>query len=569
MTAARSISLGRDSDGVDQVLTPEARSTHLHVVGASGKGKSRALENMIRQDIQHGHGVCVIDPHGALVSGISKWCARLDLQHRRKIHLIDPNNLDWTTGFDPLRCTDPDYLSKTIDTAVNACAQVWGGEDTNKTPLLKKCLRAVFYALAAGGRTMGEAIALTAANDPDGFRRTITGALPDEVFQAVWDDFNSMSPRDRADAFASTNNRLIEFLASPTIRRMLSLKDEALDVRKCMEEGHVILVNLQPKLISQSNARVIGTLLTSALFSHAVQRDESAARRRPFYLYIDECYSFLTEEVEAMLDQTRKFGLHVVLAHQRLGQLGNFYNAVMTNAQTKMVFGGLSDEDAEKLVKEVLRETFDYDQPKEILNKPTVVGYQTVSLRSSSESRTSSWSRGRSSGSSTSTGRSQAHGYSQTFGADGLPVTGQVTHSWTEGESESGGRSQTESSSFAESTSQSEGVSEAFLPILKMMPSAVVGHEEIMHRAILGLRRLPKREFVLSRPGFSPVLVQTPMVAEPHVATTRIEGFATAVREASPYTVEASKADALVVLRRGRGSRWEPEDGDTFSVPEP
>ena len=205
---AKAISLGRDFDGVEHILTPEARSTHLHVVGASGKGKSRFLEHMIRQDIRHGHGVCVIDPHGALVTGISKWCARLNLNERRKIHLVDPNDLGWTTGFDPLRCEDPAYLAKTVDMAVNACAQVWGGEDTNKTPLLKKCLRAVFYALAAGGHTLGDAFALTSVNDPDGFRARVTNSLGDEVFQAVWDDLNRMSPRDRAEAFASTNNRI-------------------------------------------------------------------------------------------------------------------------------------------------------------------------------------------------------------------------------------------------------------------------------------------------------------------------------------------------------------------------
>jgi hypothetical protein len=563
-----SISLGRDFDGAEQVLTPEARSTHLHVVGASGKGKSRFLENMIRQDIRHGHGVCVIDPHGALVAGISKWCARLNLHERRKIHLIDPNDLGWTTGFDPLRCEDPAYLAKTVDTAVNACAQVWGGEDTNKTPLLKKCLRAVFYALAAGDHTLGDAFALTSVHDPDGFRARVTGSLGDEVFQAVWDDLNSMSARDRAEAFASTNNRMIEFLGSPTIRRMLRLKDEALDVRKCMDEGHIILVNLQPKLISESNARVIGTLLTNALFSHAVQREEATAKRRPFYLYIDECYNFLTDEIEGMLDQTRKFGLHVTLAHQRLGQLGLFYNAVMTNAQTKMVFGGLSDEDAEKMVKEVLRETFDYNQPKDILSKPSVVGYETVLMRSSSETWSASTSEGSSRGSSESDSQSTTTGYSQTFGEDGLPVTGQVTKSWSEGANSGGGRTEGTSSSRTESYAISTGTSEALRPILKLLPSAVVGQEEIMHKAILGLRGLPKRTFVLSRPGAPPVIVETPAVDEANVSVRRIAGFSDATRSASPYIIEADRADQVIAERSARRGAVAIDGGDTFSVPD-
>ena len=108
MRRPKPISLGRDLDGRDQVLTPKERSTHLHVVGASGRGKSRFLEHMIRQDIEHGHGVCVIDPHGSLISGIAKWCARKNLNGVRRIHLVDPNDLGWTMGFDPLRCENPD-----------------------------------------------------------------------------------------------------------------------------------------------------------------------------------------------------------------------------------------------------------------------------------------------------------------------------------------------------------------------------------------------------------------------------------------------------------------------------
>ncbi|MEK7170525.1 MAG: DUF87 domain-containing protein, partial [Patescibacteria group bacterium] len=40
------------------------RSRHMYVIGKTGMGKSTLLENMAIQDIQNGHGVCFIDPHG-------------------------------------------------------------------------------------------------------------------------------------------------------------------------------------------------------------------------------------------------------------------------------------------------------------------------------------------------------------------------------------------------------------------------------------------------------------------------------------------------------------------------
>ena len=50
-------------------LSTDAKTKHVHVVGASGTGKSTLLLRMILEDIEAGHGVGVLDPHGDLVSG--------------------------------------------------------------------------------------------------------------------------------------------------------------------------------------------------------------------------------------------------------------------------------------------------------------------------------------------------------------------------------------------------------------------------------------------------------------------------------------------------------------------
>ena len=43
------------------------RRRHMYVIGKSGSGKSVFQASLIKQDIEAGHGVCVIDPHGDLV----------------------------------------------------------------------------------------------------------------------------------------------------------------------------------------------------------------------------------------------------------------------------------------------------------------------------------------------------------------------------------------------------------------------------------------------------------------------------------------------------------------------
>ena len=559
--------VGIGKGGERLTLTALDRSTHMHVLGASGRGKSKFLENLIRQDIEHRHGLCLIDPHGTLYEEIVAWCASKRLGGRRKIHLIDPHDTEWTVGFDPFRCdtSDPELLSVTVDAAVEACAQVWGGEDTNKTPMLKKCLRAVFYALAATGRPFADAFALTTTRDPDKFRDKVTEKLDDPVFQRLWDDFRGLKEREFAETFSSTVSRLVEFLTSPTIRRMLSQKENTLDLRRCMEEGDIILVSLKATKISRANARLIGTLLTNALFTTAGQRSEKEAKRRPFYLYMDECYRFMTSDIESMLDETRKFGLHVILAHQHLEQLRKYgdhvFNAVMTNAQTRVIFGGLSETDAEFMAKEALRETFDYNVSKALLEKPTVIGYERILMRSTSRSISESETEGNSTSESEASSASSSTTTSQSYDPWGLPMPG---YSQAEaagkvvGTNTGQGRSQARTKGYSET----EGYSEALSPIFEILPTAVEGQEEIMNRAILRLRKLNRGLFIFTRPYADPVLTSAPRIEPPTIRPSRVLEFKTLALTASPFVTErkqtdASSAPADVV-----------EEDDPFSVPE-
>ena len=118
----------------------------MQISGPSGTGKSKFVELLIREDIKAGHGLCLIDPHGSLYQNILKWLQAIDWPSE-KIILFDPSDDSYVTGFNPLRVQVSD-LSYHVDAMVRACAQVWGGEDTDRTPLLKRCLRIVFHALA-------------------------------------------------------------------------------------------------------------------------------------------------------------------------------------------------------------------------------------------------------------------------------------------------------------------------------------------------------------------------------------------------------------------------------------
>jgi hypothetical protein len=86
-------------------IKEDDRKIHFYVVGASGTGKSKFLEFLIRQDIAKGNGFGVIDPHGDLVEDVKGYLAltlpKDELESR--VVLIDPTDEEFTVAFNPLR----------------------------------------------------------------------------------------------------------------------------------------------------------------------------------------------------------------------------------------------------------------------------------------------------------------------------------------------------------------------------------------------------------------------------------------------------------------------------------
>jgi hypothetical protein len=562
------LSLGTTGRGRELRLSPEERSWHMQVLGGSGRGKSSLLESMIRQDILAGRGLCLIDPHGTLADDIVGWCASRRLNDLRRVHVIEPSDLEWSASFNPLRLDGVSDPSVRVDAMVAACAQVWGGEDTNRTPLLRKCLTAVFYALAVRGLTLVEATELISSTDPHHVRRKLTENLPDHVFEGLWRDFNGLNRSEFVEQFSSTNSRLNLFLKSPAVRRMLGQTTRSLDLKQIMDGGEILIVNLAAKnMLSHENVRLLGTLLTSELFLLAVARDRTAARR-PFTLYIDECSEFVTDDVERMLDQTRKFGLHVVLAHQRLAQLRRrsefIHDAVMGGAHTKVVFGGLMDDDAEVMAREVFRGTFNLERPKHVLDKPVVVDEVPYWLESESSGYSSSTTRttGETSGWQSSSGTSE--GTSESYGPDpnGSDPYG-VSRSAGSSSGQSSGVSSHASLGETDGWSRSSGRSQTLKPVRQMMPSAVYSLEEELHLAIVKLRSLPKQAAIVKRPNHLPVRITPTDVVPAASGRARAGGFVEAVRDASGFIAPAAVAEAEIAERLAQLRNREPPSEDT------
>lgn len=535
--------LGTTAAGHRIALTDADRRLHTHIVGASGRGKSKLMEHLIRCDVKARRGFCLIDPHGQLYDELVKWLTWNGMLERRPIILLDATNPDWRFAFNPLAEAGTTDLTYVVDSMVRVFAQVWGGEDMNQTPLLKRCLRSVLYVLAAKQQTLLEAADLTNEYDPDGIRAHLTADLPDSVFSKQWNRFNSMPERDFREQFSSTQNRLIEFIGSPVIRSILGQTGASLDLRRCMDEGAMILVNLAAKPpLTEDNAQLLGALLVNDLFLKARGRDKHTAKRHPFQVYIDECQLFVNSDIARILDEARKFGLHLTLANQHLAQLREkgerIYGSIMTNAQTKIIFGGLSSGDARELTEEIYCGEFNLEEQKLSVTRPMIVGYTRQIFQ----------------GGGSSTGVAISTGGGQSFNEDDDLLT------------------RTANQAGSESRSDSTSWSEQLVPILEERPDGgFYTLEEQIYRHSAVMRGQPTQEAIVRRPMKPPVQIAVVDVPDPKTSDERAHAFQQKAFGQTAYILDQIEAEAKIAARQeqlrlaARGITGEDlDDPDSF-----
>src|SRR5262249_23416403 len=151
--------------------------------------------------------------------------------------------------------------------------------------------------------------------------------LTDPLVRDDLQQFQRLNHRDWTQFVLSTENRLSRFLGSKGIRRFMNLSQGNIDVRSIMDEQKVLLVNLgASEYLDRESAKLFASLFLTEFFQAAMLRASTAppcAKPKTYILYLDEFQEYITDDIAAMLEQVRKGGLHLVLAHQNLGQLLN------------------------------------------------------------------------------------------------------------------------------------------------------------------------------------------------------------------------------------------------------
>ena len=334
-------------------FTRKARENHTHIIGGTGSGKSKIIELLLREDIQNRQaGLILIDPHGTLYEDIVRFASHRYPRLAERFILFHPaNEYGYTVGFNPI-ISDSRKIDYVIDNLILACLKGFKQEDSIRTPRITKWLANIFHLLIINDLTLLETVPLISTKKENDFRNMLIEKAYNELVLEDWDMFHKSNQTQKQNLIEGASNRLRKFLSSDIIRCIIGQKVNTLNISKAMDEGKIILVNLNNKdNIARENNQLLGTMLVNEIFRCATNRDDKNPKLKPFYVYIDEFARFVTRDIAYGLEETRKYKVFFTLAHQHLAQLKKedeyLYSSVMTNCKNKIVFGSLSFEDAD------------------------------------------------------------------------------------------------------------------------------------------------------------------------------------------------------------------------------
>jgi len=323
------------------------RRRHVYTVGKSGVGKSKLLELLIRQDIAHNHGVCLIDPHGDLIDNI------LDFIPQERIDdvvLIDPSDIEFPVSFNPLLNIGPELKHQVTQGLLEVLERQFGA---NWTPRLEHVFRFTCLALLdyPEATMRGMISMLTDRN----YRQKVVDYIEDDMVKRFWAiEFADWSEKFDTEAIIPLVNKLSQFLSNPLLRNIFGQKENKVDLEQIMNEKKILLISLSKGKLGEENSSFFGSMFITKLYQAGMARASmKEEERKDFYLYVDEFHNLVTTTFENLFTESRKYGLCITVAHQYMAQLLlQVLATVLGNIGTIVVFR-VGGDDAAKLAVEM------------------------------------------------------------------------------------------------------------------------------------------------------------------------------------------------------------------------
>ena len=337
------------------VIPDNVRFEHTHIIGGSGHGKTQLLQHLILNDLNKDDppSLIVIDSQGEML---------------RKIQQLSLFNSRLT---DRLIIIDPEQYSPALNMFDTTNSRAATYSTLHREQLEAGVIELYNYVFAAIAAEMTSRQSTAFA-----FVARLMLAVPNATIHTLRELMEDPAPtieqsrfRDAIERLDSTSRsyfqnqfftkrysdlkqqiarRLYGVLSVPAFDRMFSAERNKLDMFDAMQSGKIVLINTSRSLLKSDASALFGRYMI-ALVMRAVYERIAHADRHPAFLFVDEASEYFDDNIQALLEQARKFNVGLVLAHQHLDQLSSgLRSAIAANTAIKLA-GGVNDRDARAL----------------------------------------------------------------------------------------------------------------------------------------------------------------------------------------------------------------------------
>lgn len=334
-------------------LTEEERLTHMYVLGRTGSGKTTLMFSMAKHDIESGRGLAFIDPHGDVAEDL---LACIPLSRKDDLIYVNPIDLKYPIGINLLELTpgldeDDAELEKEVvaEGVISLFRKVFSSNENTNAHRIEYILRNTIYtAFTVKGCTL---FTINKILTNPTFRKQVISKLKDEELADFWKyEFGKAGDFQVVKMTQGVTAKVGRFLRSPTAKRILEQEKSTISFDDIINSGKILICNFSQGKLGEDSSRLLGTTIITKLQQAALKRAYiPISKRKPFYLYVDEFQTFVTQSFTKMITEGRKYRMPLIIAEQSTSQQidRSIVNIILANVTTVVSFrsGNYVDEE--------------------------------------------------------------------------------------------------------------------------------------------------------------------------------------------------------------------------------
>ncbi|WEV59389.1 hypothetical protein OZX67_02160 [Bifidobacterium sp. ESL0728] len=321
--STKPISLGTALDGtgetVDVTVKPEDLTEHMHVIGAPGSGKTTFLVDLACELSRQGVGFVFLSTHPDLMERIVA-----DARPAKGFHVfgIDHADRDYIVPINPLNGKDDEDVFALKVGEITAALKEY--MDPHSEGMFGERAASAFALVAQAYRRLGHiSIPMVTSTlvRQDMCKRLAYKLRHNDIEMAlhIQQELSGLTGPDATDLFSWLGSRFTILNSSPLLLNILGSGMNTIEFTALMDEGDKgLAVNLAGNELGASSAQFLLACWLIEIKSAMFKRKRPD---KPFVVVVDEAHAAAFGPLASMLDEARKFGICLVVAHQRMGQL--------------------------------------------------------------------------------------------------------------------------------------------------------------------------------------------------------------------------------------------------------